>query len=227
MSRCGTAQVGRSLGGWSWLALALGCAPVQGETVQAPPEVRQVVLTVDTGSVSLTAGPAQSNVQIVRRARAFPSTRGFHEKLGAGGVMTIDARCGGAPGCRVDYALRVPSQVAVVVEVRDGDVELAEVEGEVQVDVGLGKVRGVGLRSPKIDVRTEGGSIDLRFATTPRSVIANAAAGDVTLRVPAGAYRCDFAPAAGEPEVRCDPKASATIAASTGVGKLQIRATRR
>ncbi len=210
------------------LAGALGaCAPVQGETVQAPGDVQQVVLTVDSGSVTLLAAPVGARVQIDREARAFPSTRGFHEKQN-GAVLTIEARCGGAPGCRVDHVLRVPPNVAVVVNLRDGDVELAGLEGDVQVDVGLGKITGSGLRSASVDVRTEGGAIDLIFVTAPRRVVANAAAGDVSLRIPAGSYRCDLdQAAAGELGVTCDPNASATIAASTGVGKLRIRGAQR
>ena len=203
------------------------CAPVQVETVQAPADVQQVVLTVDSGSVTLLGAPLGARVRIDREARAFPSTRGFHEKQN-GGVLTINARCGGAPGCRVDHVLRIPPHVAVVVQLRNGDVELGGLEGDVQVDVGLGKITGSGLRSGSVDVRTEGGGIDLIFAAAPRQVTANAAAGDVSLRVPAGRYRCDLdQAAAGELGVTCDPNASATISASTGVGKLRIRGTQR
>jgi len=195
--------------------------------VQAPGDVQQVVLKVDSGSVTLLAAPVGARVRIDREARAFPSTRGFHEQQ-SGGVLTIEARCGGAPGCRVDHVLRVPPHVAVVVQLGDGDVELSALAGDVQVDVGLGKVTGSGLRSASVDVRTEGGAIDLIFAAAPRRVVANAAAGDVSLRMPAGSYRCDFdQAAAGELGVTCDPNASATIAASTGVGKLRIRGTQR
>lgn len=205
------------------------CAPVQGERVQAPGDVQRVVLTVDTGSVTLTGAPVGSHLQIAREARAFPSTRGFHEKQD-GPVLTIEARCGNAPGCRVDHVLQVPPHVSVVVQLRDGDVELGDLEGDVEVDVGLGKITGGGLRSANIDVRTEGGGIDLSFAAAPRRLVANAAAGDVSLRVPAGKYRCDLAPvveaAARAFGVTCDPAAPGTIAASTGVGKLRIRGGR-
>ncbi len=205
----------------------LGCAPVQGETVQAPPGVRQVVITVDTGSVTLFGAPAGARLQISRQARSFPSTRGFHEKVSGDGVLTIDARCGGAPGCRIDHVMRVPADVGVVVSLRDGDVELGNLEGPVQVDVGLGKVTGANLRSGEVDVRTEGGDIELLFTAAPRVLLANASAGDVSLRVPAGSYRCDLDKAAApEVGVTCDAAASASIAASTGVGKLRIRATR-
>ena len=211
------------------LALLGACARVQSERVHAPGDVQRVVLTVDNGSVTLLGVPVGARLQIAHEARAFPSTRGFHHKQD-GAVLTIEARCGGAPGCRVDHELRVPPHVSVVVQLRDGDVELGDLEGDVQVDVGLGKITGGRLRSASVDVRTEGGAIDLSFAAAPRRLVANAAAGDVSLRVPAGKYQCDLDPkvqaTTGAFGVTCDPSATATLAASTGVGKLRIRGGR-
>ena len=205
-----------------WLA---ACAPMQGQSVEVPASIQQVELTVDTGSVTVTAGPAGSRVQVRRRARAFPETRAVHDDVSRG-VLRVTARCGGAPGCRIDHDLRVPPEVRLLVQVNDGDVELDGLASEVEVTVGLGKVTGTGLRSSAADVRTEGGGIDLIFAAAPQSLIANAAAGDVSLRVPGGSYRCDFDRAqAGEVEVRCDAAAPNVIAASTGVGKLRVRAS--
>ena len=45
---------------------------------------------------------------------------------------------------------------------------------------------GALLGGAEVEVRTEGGSIDLSFTAAPRRLVANAAAGDVSLRVPAG-----------------------------------------
>ncbi len=205
----------------------VACAPLRGQRVQVSERVHRVELTVDFGSVTLLPAPAGTRVQIVRKARAFPETRGFHDKV-VRGVLQVSARCGNAPGCRVDHELRVPPDVTVALQVGDGDVELDQISSDVQADVALGKVTGSGLRSADVDVRTEGGAIDLIFAAAPHRLVANAAAGDVSLRVPAGTYRCDLdTRAAGEIDVGCDDAAPHTIAASTGVGKLRLRATQR
>ena len=204
----------------------LACGPIGGQPVRVPGEVRRIELTVDTGTVTVIGAPAGSRAQITRATRNFPYTRGFREQLD-GATLAIDVRCGGAPGCRVDHELRVPPGVAVVVRLRDGDVELRDVAGDVQAEVGLGKVTGGGLRGANFDISTEGGGIDLVFVAQPRRLVANASAGDVSLRVPGGAYNCDLDPKAGEVTVTCDPRAPHTIAASTGVGRLRVRATPR
>lgn len=210
------------------MALGLcGCATQRGQPVQVRADVRRVEITVDSGTVSLIGAPAGSRLQIVRAARAFPFTRGFHEET-VGTTLKIEVRCGGAPGCRVDHELRVPPEVSVAVMVRDGDVEINDVAGDLEVEVGLGKVSGAGLRGTNVDVHTEGGGIDLAFAERPRRLVANAAAGDVLLRVPNGTYRCDLDEAtAGEIGVTCNAAATHTIAASTGVGRLRVRSSGR
>jgi hypothetical protein len=209
----------------AFLALVGGCSPLRGQTVQVPRDVQRIVLTVDTGSVTLLGAPAGGLVQIERTTRAFPESRAVHDKLERG-VLRIDARCGGAPGCRIDHELRVPPNVAVELHVGDGDVELGDLGSNLQIEVALGKVTGGDLRGAEVDVRTEGGAIDLIFASPPRNLVANAAAGDVSLRVPQASYRCDVDPSA-ELAIRCDPQATHTIAASTGVGKLRIRGAGR
>jgi hypothetical protein len=205
---------------------SIACGAIGGQPVRVPAEVRRIEVTVDTGTVTVVGAPAGSRAQIGRATRAFPYTRGFHEEL-TGSTLQIEVRCGGAPGCRVDHELRLPPEVEVAVYLRDGDVELSDYAGDATIDVGLGKVTGAGLRGASVDVATEGGGIDLVFVAPPRRLVANAAAGDVSLRVPAGSYRCDLDPAAGEISVACDPAAPHTIAASTGVGRLRVRATPR
>lgn len=207
------------------MGLLGGCAPVQGGAIEVAGEVKRVELRVDAGSVRVVGAAAGARVQLSRRARAFPDARAIRQEL-EDGVLRIEARCGGALGCRVDHELRVGPQVLVVLEVDDGDVELDGVGGDLAIEVGLGKVSGAGLRGAAVEVRTEGGSIDLGFAAPPRRLVANAAAGDVTLRVPGGTYRCDVDPAVAKVSgLRCEDAATSTIAASTAVGRLRLRAS--
>lgn len=215
-----------------WLLLAVGlvvaaCAGQRGRPFEVPGEVRRIEVVVDVGSLTLVGAPAGSQTLVTRSARSFPESRRIQDEVRAS-TLRIEARCGGAPGCRVDHELRVPPGVTVSVQIGDGDVELQDVAGSLEIDVALGKVTGSGLAGARVDVHTEGGAIDLAFVTAPQQLIANAAAGDVGLRVPAGRYRCDVDPAiAATLEVVCDPSASATIAASTGVGRLRVRSAGR
>lgn len=207
------------------MGLLGGCAPVQGGAAPVAVAVRRVELRVDAGSVRVVGAAAGARVQVSRRARAFPDARAIRQEV-VDGVLHIEARCGGALGCRVDHELRVGPGVLVVIELDDGDVELDGVAGDLALEVGLGKISGAGLRGAEVEVRTEGGSIDLGFAAAPRRLVANAAAGDVTLRVPGGAYRCDFDAAVAKVSgLRCEDSATGTIAASTAVGRLRLRAS--
>ena len=97
-----------------FLGLWTACAPVQGRAIEVNGEVRRVELRVDTGSVRVVGAPAGSRVRVLRKARAFPDTRKVNQEV-AGGVMRIEARCGGAIDCRVDHELRVDPSVTVVV----------------------------------------------------------------------------------------------------------------
>ena len=205
--------------------LMVACAPMQGRGFEVGSEVQRVELKVDSGSVRVVGGPAGSRIQVVRRARAFPDARAVHQEV-SDGVLRIEARCGGALDCRVDHELRVGPQVTVLLQVDDGDVELEGVGGDLDIEVGLGKVAGARLSGAEVEVRTEGGSIDLSFTAAPRRLVANAAAGDVALRVPGGTYRCDLELAAASASgLRCDDAAPRTIAASTAVGRLRVRAS--
>ncbi|MBK9755264.1 MAG: hypothetical protein IPO88_17515 [Nannocystis sp.] len=209
-----------------WVLVA-ACAPLRGQILDVPPTVQRIEIVVDAGSLTLLGGPAGSRVVVTRSARAFPQSRRLYDEV-RGDTLRVEANCGGAPGCRVDHELRVPPGVAVTVQLGDGDVELQDVAGPLDIAVALGKVTGSGLRGSVVEVHTEGGAIDLGFAAAPQRLVANAAAGDVSLRVPAGRYRCDVDPAiAATLEVACDAGASATIAASTGVGKLRVRSAGR
>jgi hypothetical protein len=215
-----------------WLVLVVGfgtagCAGVRGRPFEVPGSVQRIEIAVDVGSLTLVGAPAGTLVLVSRNARAFPESRQIHDEID-GSTMRIEAHCGGAPGCRVDHELRLPPGVAVTVHLGDGDVELQDIAGSLQIDVALGKVTGSGLGGQVVDVHTEGGAIDLAFATAPQRLVAYAAAGDVGLRVPAGRYRCAVDPALmATLEVACDPSASATIAASTGVGRLRVRSSAR
>lgn len=229
---------------WSqgWLGLAIGVvlanctvlASCAGRSLrpgwrrfEASDAVQRIEITVDVGSLTLVGAPAGTLVLVSRNARSFPESRQIRDDVD-GGTLRIEARCGGAPGCRVDHELRVPPGVAVTVQLGDGDVEVQDVAGSLQIDVALGKVTGSGLAGQVVDVHTEGGPIDLGFVVAPTRLVAYAAAGDVSLRVPAGRYRCDVDPGlVGTLEVVCDASASATIAASTGVGKLRVRSSGR
>lgn len=215
----------RRQAGIGLLLVVAGCSTfVRDKPVEIPGAVKRVIVNVDHGNVEIIASPETSTVEIVRTSKDSAGPGSMHDMKD--GVLTVEGRCGRAPKCRINHRIRVPLDTAVTITVKDGDVALMDVAGDVTVDVGLGNVSGLRLASNLADVHTEGGNIDLIFSTGPQSLAAHAAAGDIDLRVPAGDYRCDLDKKAVPPfGVKCDEKATRVIAASTAVGRISLRAT--
>lgn len=207
------------------LLLAAGCSKmVRDAPISVPGLVKRVVVRVDHGNVEIVASPETKQVEIVRTSKESGGQGSTHEVTD--GVLTVAGSCGGLPKCRINHRIRVPVDTAVAIEVKDGDVALMDVAGDVTVDVGLGNVSGLRLSAANTDVHTEGGNIDLIFAAPPQSLTADAAAGDVDLRVPEGSYRCQMDRKAIPPfGVKCVDGETKTITAATAVGRLSLRAT--
>lgn len=203
-----------------------GCSKVvRDKPVLVPGQVKEVVVRVDHGNLEIAASAETTQVEIVRAARDAAAGQGSTHDV-KDGVLTVEGRCGGLPKCRINHRLRVGIDTKVTVEIKEGDVALMDVGGDISVEVGLGNVSGLRLGAANTTVHTEGGNIDLIYAAKPQALTANAAAGDVDLRVPAGDYRCDIDDKA-KPEfgVKCVANETRTIAASTAVGRLSLRAT--
>jgi hypothetical protein len=207
------------------LLLLAGCSTfVRDKPVEIPGAVKRVVVQVDHGNVEIIASAETTTVEIVRTSKDSAGPGSQHAMKD--GVLTITGSCGGTPKCRINHRVRVPLETAVTITVKDGDVALMDVGGDVSVDVGLGNVSGLRLASNVADVHTEGGNIDLIFLTGPQRLTAQVAAGDIDLRVPAGDYRCEIDEKAVPPfGVKCDTTATRVITATTAVGRISLRAT--
>lgn len=207
---------------------AVGCSGSQmkrSPPVKVDGAVKQVVVNVDHGNVEVVASPDVQQVEIVRTSKVVPDGQGGSQAL-KDGVLTITGQCGAVAKCKINHRVRVPLATDVVVTVKDGDVALIDIAGDVEVDVELGNVSGIGLTGAKIDVNAEGGNVDMIFAAAPASLNASVAAGDVSLRVPPGDYQCAFDKKAIPPfGVKCVVSAQRVISASTAVGRLSVFAT--
>lgn len=203
-----------------------GCSTVvRDKPVQIPGPITQVVVQVDHGNVEIVASAEVTKVEVVRSSKDAASGQESRYDT-KDGVLTVEGRCGQAPKCKINHRIRVPLEVAVKIDVKDGDVTLVDTGGDIDVAVGLGNVSGLRLSSARTDVHTEGGNIDLIFAELPQTLVAQAAAGDIDLRVPAGDYRCELDEKAVPPfGVKCAKEATRTITANTAVGRVSLRAT--
>lgn len=212
--------------GAAFLALGLtGCGgTVRSAPVIVPEAVQRVFVDVDHGNVEIVAGPEISRVEIQRTTREVQARGSQHAVKD--GVLRVEGRCGGAPKCRINHRIRVPPTTAVTVHVRDGDVALIDVGGDIEVDVGLGNVSGLRLTGPNIDVVTEGGNVDLILNAAPTLLAVQVAAGDIDLRVPPGEYRCALAEKSIPPfGIKCAAGATRQLSATTAVGRLSVHAT--
>lgn len=149
-------------------------------------------------------------------------------RLGDDGTLRIESSC--LPAffnslCTTDYVVRVPPRVRVSVTMAGGDLELVRLDGDIEVGIGAGQVRGVDLRSSRTSVDMFGGSVEATFATRPRDVAINAGTGSVDLVVPEGRYQLALNSATGDEQVigvARDPSAESRIAVDVAVGSVVV-----
>ncbi|HEU5151844.1 MAG TPA: hypothetical protein VFU19_15195 [Iamia sp.] len=205
-------------------------------------EVRRAVVHV-TGSVEITTGPVD-RVEIARRS-TFGITRPRISETLDDGLLTVRVECvgGASTMCTNRVELVVPAAVSITidalgVDVADvegdveiesgaGSVDLDRLAGEVAVSVGGGSVHGRELRSPRVRASAGAGSVDLGFVTAPEDVEATSGAGSVVVELPPGeaAYRVDADAGAGSDTVtvKTDQTSDRLIRANAGAGSVQVR----
>ena len=126
-----------------------------------------------------------------------------------------------------DFYLETPLATDLELRVDDGPVKLTGLSGSISGTVGVGDVEGVHLLAPDLDLEVTRGAVTLEFLARPTSVRVTADAGDVTLRLPAGAYRCDL-DAEAEPvlkDITCDDAADAELVLAAPAGEIHLEGT--
>lgn len=204
--------------------------------------IRRVDVQV-TGSVTISTGAAD-RAEVDRRS-TFGVTRPTVTQQLVDGLLTVRAECSGGISvmCHNDVDLVVPADVSLTIEslgvdIADvqGDVEidsgagsvhLRRLGGELDVSVGGGSIDGEDLRSTRLRVDAGAGSVTLELAVPPDDVEAVSGAGSVLVTVPAGreAYRVDADAGAGSDRVtvRTDPTSDRVIRANAGAGSVEVR----
>lgn len=107
-----------------------------------------------------------------------------------------------------------------------GAVGAGRIAGPMEIRTSSGDIRAVELSGTRAEVHSGSGEARLVFATPPTSVTAETASGDVTLRVPRGAYRIAAGTSSGTRDITLpsDPTAPAGISVKTGSGDLHLSA---
>ena len=153
----------------------------------------------------------------------------------------------GSDFCWVNYEIRVPRDVELVIDsdngaVRvtgstapitvDGDngsVHVADVSGPLHLESDNGRVEGTQLRSTTVTADSDNGRVQLEFDAAPTTVVASSSNGRVEVVVPddGTAYRVDLRTDNGSEniEVPTDPASERTITLRSDNGSVTARTT--
>ena len=170
------------------------------------PDVRELVVDVDSGSVTLT--PATSDevsIRTVLRGSAFDEPVADHDL--EKGVLTVTARCTG-PSCVVEELIGVPAGIPVSLHTRSGSVDVAD------LDV------------PSFTGEVGSGSIVASFASAPSRIDVAIGSGNVDLRVPDVGYRLDVSTHTGRLDVGLpqDHSAQRSLSVRATTGNISVQA---
>ncbi|GAA0506744.1 hypothetical protein GCM10011581_41760 [Saccharopolyspora subtropica] len=261
MGRVGLAVGGAVLVLLGGVALTWGPLATAEERTTALDGIDRVELVDGSGDVQVRYVPGARG-QVVQRVHrwgaAFWGGGDAVEHRVEDGALVLDADCGW--NCSVDYEVTLPVPVPVTgdlgagslhvvgmrevrAEVGSGEIEVAQVDGpvdvrtgsgsiildrltgEVDATTGSGDIEGRGLSAADLVLDTDAGSIDLRMTTAPTSAELTTGSGDIELTVPAESYRVDSDSGAGDVNVDVaeDPQSPRHLKLSTGSGDIRVR----
>jgi hypothetical protein len=163
------------------------------------------------------------------------------------GVLQLHSTCPnfGSDFCWVNYELRVPRDLELVINGENGSISVAgsaapvtidgdngsimllDMAGPLQLSTDNGRVEATQLRSDTVTADSDNGRVQLEFAAAPTTVVATSNNGRVEVVVPADgtAYRVDARTDSGSEtiDVPTDPTSPRTITLRTDNGSVTAR----
>jgi DUF4097 and DUF4098 domain-containing protein YvlB len=210
--------------------------------------VERLVIDADNGEITVTAAGSEI---VVERDERYVFRRPDREAELAGSTLVLDDGCPSfnflfLGGCRVDFRVTVPADIAleldgsngditvegvaggVVLRTSNGDIDLDRLSGDVDAETSNGSIVGRFLSSPSFSADTSNGRITLRFEQPPDRVVADSSNGDIDVEVPDLVYRIDADTDNGDidVEVVSDPDAARTIEVRSNNGDIEVRRIR-
>lgn len=208
-------------------------------------QVARVEVESDSGDIRIV-GTDETRITVVERVSdGLRSTD--HSVDIVDDRLVVRATCPGflTSFCRVDFTIRVPTTVDVVIRA-DEDVELSDIDGAIDVETGggsvnarrlggdtirlvadHGSVRVTEIHAARVEVSADHGDVSLEFSSDPTNVDAFTDHGDVEVIVPRSTqpYRVDASSEHGSVEtpIRTDPTSERTIRASSDHGDVSVR----
>lgn len=199
----------------------------------------------EVGQVTVRAGDV-SRVVIREWWRLLEPTVTVKHEAGA---LSIVAKCPDnilLNDCRVDLDVTVPATTSANASVAAGDVVVRGMSGDtrarssagsvviervtaavVEGETGAGRVTLKDVSAARVKASSSSGGVRVDLATAPESVVGRSGAGNVEIRVPAGAYAITVKTGAGDDEIIGlvnDPKSARKIVATTSSGDVLVKA---
>jgi hypothetical protein len=191
-------------------------------TSSLTPGPQGVRVTTDVPTQVLASGDGQVHVTVGGSyAVAQPSI----STSTTGGMLDINASCPDTH-CDVTLTVEVPASAAVQAKAEGHSIDFVGVASPVTVDASDGSVDLVRIRSPRVSVDTQRGSISMLFDEPPEQVNATASDGSLTVQVPRDAtYSLDAVAAQGSTTfgVRNDPSSEHHLYLRTSYGSITVR----
>jgi hypothetical protein len=154
--------------------------PFDGVTITANMEVEIAPSTDDKVHVTLS-GTYTDHEPTIEVRKTAPEKE-----------VEIGANCDGGYSCRLSLAVELPSSTRLSINASGASVDLAQLNGPLQITADNGSVNGVRLKSETVSVSSQSGSVDLGFDRAPTNVEATTSNGSLHLLVPGtAAYAID------------------------------------
>lgn len=208
----------------AWALVQAVAAPTGEQRVELA-GAAAVSIEVDQGDVDVRAAATAGRVSARAEVRA-PGIEPARTAAAVGGEARLSWSCRFWTTCRVDVRADVPRDLRVRVRTSFGDIRVAGPVGDVDLETGSGDVEATSIEGGRATVRARSGGAMLAFDRRPSDVDVEVTSGDITLDVPAGAYRITAETRAGEvvlDGVRDDPAARGGILLDTTAGDVTVR----
>ena len=126
--------------------------------------------------------------------------------------------------CRVSYRVEVPASTATHLTIGAGGIQVRGLSGTTYAKAEAGTVKVADSSARTLTAIADGGNVTASFKALPDRVDANAAAGNVTVRLPEGVYDVDPRTEAGgrSVSVQTDSASPHKIKAHTEAGDVSV-----
>jgi len=171
------------------LSLLLGgCVVAVSASVEISEPVDAVDITLGVGDLSVETAPG--NILLEAELGGLSDSELDYDVVDR--VLFVDASCDQQNLCGGTMDLTMPARTDLTARVTTGSVDLDGLGGNLYVSSAAGTIRGTSLTAAGATLVVDVGDVDVSFARAPDELAVRVATGDVTLRVPSGAYDLDI-----------------------------------